>query len=227
MTETSTARPDHGTPPSGMVYVPVPDPQYRPARDGSTCRFTEPYIQACGEPAVVEKEHPNDPIGKWWGYCTDPKHSKGRWVQDGTVVKWELRREGREDVPLTAREASRADSRLASTAAGKPGDWCSQHRCRETECADRSHVVSFRAPPGLIPQVEARMAELGISRNDALTQAVEEWLRDGGDGSVRAPSSVSRTPSVPPGSVKFSGDTGAGPAVVPVPDRAGKRGSRS
>lgn len=95
--------------------------------------------------------------------------------------------------------------------------YCSQHHQPRAQCDPRArHTQPLRCSDELFAAVEARAAAMGMDRNAGIEAALEEWVRDPGDALA-----------APPGSVKFSGDTGAAPAVVPVPDRAGRRGSRS
>lgn len=94
--------------------------------------------------------------------------------------------------------------------------YCSQHHQPRSQCDPQArHTQPLRCSDELFAAVEARAASMGMDRNAGIEAALEEWVgRDAG-------------PAAPPGSAKFSGDTGAGPAVVPVPDRSSKRGSRS
>ena len=114
----------------------------------------------------------------------------------------------------------------------RPGEpYCNQHHQPRAQCDPRSrHPHSLRCSDELMAAVEARAASMGLDRNAGVEAALEEWA----GRAVRAESSpvsvTRRAPRrrdgvpAPPGSVKFSGDTGAGPALVPGPDRGSERG---
>ena len=107
------------TPGSGLEYLPVPAEGWRPAKAGATCRWHAPAmgIAICGEPAVAEKNQPNDPISRWWGYCGEHA-GPGLWIEDGTVLKWELRHA--DGTAATLQEIARARAKHARTFRERP-----------------------------------------------------------------------------------------------------------
>ena len=118
---TVTRPPKPAAPGQGLEYAAVPDPEWRVTEEGARCRHRgAPESLACGEPAVAEKEHPNDPISPWWAYCAQHAAVYGRrvedghWVEDGRVLHWALRKPDG-SVP-TRGEAARALRNWRATA---------------------------------------------------------------------------------------------------------------
>jgi hypothetical protein len=100
-----TTRPDPGTSPvPGYEHVPVVDPEWRvlgPSAGERTCAATRGQRrgQRCGAEAVAEKDHRyHGQPGNWRAYCAEHVAEHRRWVEeeDGTVMRWTVRRIGRE-----------------------------------------------------------------------------------------------------------------------------------
>ena len=93
METTETTRlPAPETPGSGLIYRMAPAEGWRIAADGATCRYhaSAMGVYACGEPAVAEQEHPNDPISTWWAFCGGHLRAQKLWAEGGAVLKWVL-----------------------------------------------------------------------------------------------------------------------------------------
>jgi hypothetical protein len=123
---TVTRPPQPESPGQGLVYVAVPDPEWRVAGAGARCRRRLAVeTLACGEQAVAEKHHPNDPISPWWPYCARDTLGYGladrrrvedaHWVEDGKVMHYALRK--RDGTVPTRAEAGRALRNWQATAA--------------------------------------------------------------------------------------------------------------
>lgn len=99
------ARPEPGAAAApGYEHVAVVDPAWRILPQHTRgCRSSLglPRGRSCGAPAVVEQDRGYQASaggrrtpGNWWAYC--PDHMTGRWVEAGTVMRWTVRRIGRE-----------------------------------------------------------------------------------------------------------------------------------
>jgi predicted transcriptional regulator len=169
MTMTTPRPPYPGTAPPGFAYVAVTDPEWRVAGDAVCSRHTaQPGNRRCGEPAVAEKAKPGDPIHPWRAYCA--AHAHGRWVQGGEVMRWDLRRKGREAEPLTGRELAGA----YRAHGGGEGKYCSQHHGPRSQCPPGArHTQPLRCSDDLIARVEDVAGALGLARNDVIEMALE------------------------------------------------------
>lgn len=78
--------------------------------DGKRCRFGSPWTGYCGRPAVAALDRARDGYFRrlWYGYCDDPAHLYGRWIEDGRVVTWRFRR-----IESTARPSDAARTKEA------------------------------------------------------------------------------------------------------------------
>lgn len=135
------ARPPAPEPPGrNLVYVPVPAQDWRVAEEGTLCGYRRGgRAIGCEDPAVAEKQISATAVYPWRGYCRVHAASRLHWVQDGQVMTWDLRRQGREDVPMTVREIARA--------VGGAAGMCAQHHCPRAECPPESshgHTIRFR-----------------------------------------------------------------------------------
>ena len=105
---------------SGLEYYAVPAPGWRVATGGKggDCRYARPNrpgpdALACGAPASVEKNRPNDKIWPWFALCAEHARTHGRpdvrvrgvWAEGGEVLHWELRRA--DGTPATPQEIAR------------------------------------------------------------------------------------------------------------------------
>lgn len=107
-------RPPHGwdISPEGYEAAAVPDLEWRMVTAPKRCRRQPvPRGKACGEQAVAETNRGGRmranrrgaTLDSWWAYC--PEHLYGKWIEDGKVMHWILRRipevprEVREDEP--------------------------------------------------------------------------------------------------------------------------------
>lgn len=98
------APPDEDVAASGFAWIVVPEEDETtlgwhrwttsPAIvDGRWCRWGSPRGGYCGRPASAALDRGSG-RPKWYGYCDDPTHLYGRWIEDGKVVGWRLRRVG-------------------------------------------------------------------------------------------------------------------------------------
>lgn len=60
---------------------------------GLRCRWGSPRTGYCQRPAIaaLNRSH-GKPRPRWYGYCDDPQHLYGRWVEDGAVMDWRAQR---------------------------------------------------------------------------------------------------------------------------------------
>jgi hypothetical protein len=163
-----------------MEWVIAPDPDWRLAGEGSHCRHLvrhspvaspdgEPGV-AHGEPAIAEKHVRSDGTADWRGYCAD-HFPDDRWIEDGKVMMWQLRRS--DGTPATRAQVTSA----RRSAATRPGDWCSQHQGPRSACDPASrHTWSMRVSDETMHAVEAQARALGLDRNAGIEQALEAWL---------------------------------------------------
>lgn len=88
-------RPPHGWDeiPEGHEVVAVPEgPEWRTEDGSRACsRVGGPAErhQPCDTPSVLALQR-GTVRRQWWHYC--PEHSYGRWVEDGRVMHWILRK---------------------------------------------------------------------------------------------------------------------------------------
>jgi hypothetical protein len=92
-------RPPHGRDeiPGGYEVVAVEDKDWRLV-SGKRCRLASGHGKACGRPSVAELNRARrwrERSSNWWAYCE--RHLYGRWVEDGQVMHWILRKIGGED----------------------------------------------------------------------------------------------------------------------------------
>lgn len=82
------AHPDWGKP----VAEPEPETAWRLV-SGKRCRAGAGYHSpACGKPSVAEMNRRTwRGRDRWWAYCGE--HLYGRWIEDGRVWVWELRKD--------------------------------------------------------------------------------------------------------------------------------------
>lgn len=76
--------------PDGFEFAAARDPGWR-IELGRRCRdgASGPNRRACGKPSVAGiRRGIRRP--QWWAYCED--HLSGRWIEDGKVMHWDLRR---------------------------------------------------------------------------------------------------------------------------------------
>lgn len=86
------ARP--GSEHEGYEFVAVPEHagHWRPVT-GKKCRRMLDGHRYCRQPSVAETNRSGRPGGQnWWAYCAD--HLYGRWIEDGQVMHWILRKTG-------------------------------------------------------------------------------------------------------------------------------------
>jgi hypothetical protein len=164
-TITGIRPPQPGSPGKGLEYAAVPDPEWRVAVEGARCRHRgAPESLACGEPAVAEKHHPNDPIRPWWAYCARHVSVYGRWVEDGRVLHYALRKP--DGTMLTQHEAARALRNWRG-----PAGECKKHQCPPYMCPPESvHLISLRV-----------RADLRDDAGDAAAAGgddVSTWIRE-------------------------------------------------
>lgn len=97
-TPEATARPaPPEAPPEGYHWRARVDPQWRLVT-GKRCRrrLDGPGHVYCTADAVAEFDRSwgIGPKRRWWAYC--PHHLYGRWIEDGQVMGWVLRKDGAE-----------------------------------------------------------------------------------------------------------------------------------
>lgn len=77
--------------PDGYERVVAPSPGWETVapEDSQPCRLGRP---SCKRPSVARllRAHSGSRRGQWWHYCAD--HLYGRWIEDGQVVGWRLRK---------------------------------------------------------------------------------------------------------------------------------------
>jgi hypothetical protein len=172
MTQDTATRPPQPAPPGkGLEYAAVPDPEWRVAAEGATCRHASPGTPACGEPAVAAKSHLNDPISKRWAYCA--RHAlefHKHWAEDGRVLHWVLRRP--DGTVLTQHEAARALRNWRG-----PAGWCKKHECPPCICPPESgHLISLRARADLRDDAGDAAAADGIDASTWIREAMQARL---------------------------------------------------
>jgi hypothetical protein len=87
--------------PEGHEVVAVEDKDWRLTPEPKRCRWTSGFSprRACAEPSVAELKRarlgatPTD--YRWWAYCGE--HLYGRWIEDGKVMHWILKKISSED----------------------------------------------------------------------------------------------------------------------------------
>lgn len=188
MTTTGTTRPPKPEiSGSGLEYRPVPDPEWRVAADGVTCRHHSGSTIACGEPAVAEEPHPADPISQWWPYCGGHARRYGRWAEDGKVLRWALRRpDGTE--PTRKEKTSALNRRGTATE-------CREHHVPRSQCPPTSrHPRTNRYRDDTYKHAEHAAAAQGVSVNEWAERVAEAAL---GSVTCRRGSCPEKTPPVP------------------------------
>lgn len=100
-------RPDPPSPIEGYVWTPVPDEDWTADPDEvryisrtQGCRYGNQWTGFCGKriKAVLYRGRTK----RAYGYCDDPVHMYGRWIEDGEVLGWRPRRPTGSDVPTAA-----------------------------------------------------------------------------------------------------------------------------
>ena len=84
--------------PEGHEIVAIPDPAWR-VQGGMICRFTiGPGQRRCRKPTTAELNRAlrASKLPRWWAYCED--HLYGRWIEDGKVMHWIMRKKDPEHV---------------------------------------------------------------------------------------------------------------------------------
>lgn len=203
MTTTEVARPAQPRAPgNGLEYVAAPDPEWRLAAEGVTCRHARQHERACGKPAVAEKHFPAAP-SKWWAYCEEhlragggtPRAGDRHWTEGGQVLHWVLLKP--DGSTLTRREALRAANRGHGAAAE-----CGQHHCPQGECPPgSSHVHSVRFRDDLWADTEQAA---GDARTDVAT-----WVRQAMEARLGYLRCYRCRETDPPVSLEFGDLTGA------------------